>query len=249
MITIKNSHEQARMREAGKIVGDTLRFIEPYVKPGVTTAELDQLMENFIRSRGAVPNFKHLHGFPATACISIDEEVVHGVPSERVLREGEIVSVDVGAKIKGFNGDAARTFTVGEVDFEKRKLIEVCRESFFKGAEQVRVGKRLGDVSHAIQTYVESFGFGIVRCMTGHGIGKALHEDPEIPNYGIAGTGPVLKEGYCLAIEPMITAGSPEVKFVPVDDWDVCVTRDGRPSAHYENTILILSDKIEILTL
>lgn len=249
MITVKNSHEQARMREAGKIVGDTLRFIEPYVKPGVSTVELDNLMENYICSRGAKPNFKHLYGFPATACISIDEEVVHGVPSERVLKEGEIVSIDVGAKIKGFNGDAARTFPVGEVSFEKRKLIEVCKDSFFKGVEQVAVGKHLGDVSHAIQSYVESFGFGIVRCMTGHGIGRALHEDPEIPNYGMPGTGPVLKEGYCLAVEPMITAGSPEVKFVPVGDWDVCVTRDLRPSAHYENTILILSDKIEILTL
>lgn len=249
MITIKNSHEQARMREAGKIVGDTLRFIEPYVKPGISTAELDRLMENFILDRGAQPNFKHLYGFPATACISIDQEVVHGVPSERVLREGEIVSIDVGAKIHGFNGDAARTFPVGEVDFEKRKLIEVCKDSFFKGVEQARSGKRLGDISHAIQSYVESFGFGIVRCMTGHGIGRALHEDPEIPNYGIPGTGPVIKEGYCLAIEPMITAGSFEVKFVPVGNWDVCVTRDERPSAHYENTILVLGDKVEILTL
>lgn len=249
MITIKNGSEQQRMREAGKIVGDTLRFIEPYVKPGVTTVELDTLMENYIRAQGAVPNFKHLYGFPATACISIDEEVVHGVPSERVLKEGEIVSIDVGAKVKGMNGDAARTFPVGDVCFEKRKLIEVCKDSFFKGVEQAKEGKRLGDVSHAIQSYVESYGFGIVRCMTGHGIGKALHEDPEIPNYGIAGTGPVLKSGFCLAIEPMITAGSPEVKFVPVGNWDVCVTRDCRPSAHYENTILILSDKIEILTL
>lgn len=237
------------MREAGKIVGDTLKFIEPYVKPGVSTASLDELMENFIRSRGAVPNFKHLYGFPATACISIDEEVVHGVPSERILKEGEIVSIDVGARIKGMNGDAARTFPVGNVDFEKRKLIEVAKDSFFKGIEQAKEGKRLGDISHAIQSYVESYGFGIVRCMTGHGIGKALHEDPEIPNFGIAGTGPVLKAGYCLAIEPMITAGNHEVKFVSVNDWDVCVTRDGKPSAHYENTILILSDKIEILTL
>lgn len=237
------------MREAGKIVGDTLKFIEPYVKPGISTAELDQLMENFIRSRGAVPNFKHCTDSRQPPAFPSTKKSYTAFRPERVLREGEIVSVDVGAKIKGFNGDAARTFPVGEVDFEKRKLIEVCRESFFKGVEQVRVGKRLGDVSHAIQTYVESFGFGIVRCMTGHGIGRALHEDPEIPNYGIAGTGPVLKEGYCLAIEPMITAGSPDVRFVPVDDWDVCVTRDGRPSAHYENTILILSDKIEILTL
>ena len=249
MITVKNSSEQQKMREAGKIIGDLFRFIEPYVKPGVTTAELDTLMENFIRAQGARPNFKNLYGFPATACISIDNEIVHGIPSERVLKEGEIISIDVGAEVKGFNSDAARTFPVGEINFEKRKLIEVAKDSFFKGIEHARPGKRVGDISHAIQTYVESFGFGVVRCMTGHGIGRSVHEDPNIPNFGPAGIGALIKPGYCFAIEPMITAGSYDVKFVTKNNWDVCVTADGRPSAHYENTILILSDKIDILTL
>ena len=249
MITIKNSAEQQKMREAGKIIGDLFRFIEPHVKPGVTTAELDTLMENFIRAQGARPNFKNLYGFPATACISIDQEIVHGIPSERALKEGEIISIDVGAEVKGFNSDAARTFPVGEISFEKRKLIDVAKESFFKGIEHARPGKRVGDISHAIQAYAESFGFGVVRCMTGHGIGRRVHEDPNVPNFGPAGVGPLLKAGYCLAVEPMITAGSYDVKFVRKNNWDICETADGRPSAHYENTILILSDKIDILTL
>lgn len=249
MITIKNSSEQQKMRVAGKVIADAFKFIEPYVKPGVTTAELDLLLENFIRGQGARPNFKNLYGFPASACISVDDEIVHGLPSERVLKEGEIVSIDVGAEVKGYNSDAARTFAVGEISHAKRKLIEVTRESFFKGIEQARVGKRIGDISHAIQEYVEGYGFGVVRCMTGHGIGRAVHEDPDIPNFGMAGAGPVIKAGYCFAIEPMVTEGSYKVKFERKNNWDVCKTADGLPSAHYENTILILSEKIDILTL
>lgn len=248
MITIKTPSEIEKMRAAGAIVRDTLLMIEEYVKPGISTAELDAKVEEFIRKSGAIPSFKNYNGFPASACISIDEVVVHGIPSERQLKEGEIVSVDVGAIYKGYQGDAARTFAVGKVDDDKRKLMEVTRQSFFEGIKNAREGRRLGDIGHAIQEYCEGYGYGVVREMAGHGIGRHMHEDPIIPNYGAAGTGVLLKKGYTLAIEPMITLGSPAIKINQYDGW-TCSTRDGKPSAHYENTILITGDEPEILTL
>lgn len=248
MIGIKTPSEIVKMRDACHIVRDALLMIEEFVAPGITTKALDEKIENFIRAAGAIPSFKNYNGFPASACISIDEVVVHGIPGNRELKEGEIVSVDVGAVFKGFHGDAARTFAVGNISEEKRRLVDVTKESFFEGIKNAREGRRLGDIGHAIQTYCESRGYGVVREMAGHGIGKHLHEDPIIPNYGAAGSGVILKQGYTLAIEPMITLGKPAIRINRYDGW-TCSTADGKPSAHYENTILITADEPEILTL
>ncbi len=247
MITIKNDEAFDLMRISGAIVGKALREIEPYVKPGVSTLELDSIIEEIIRSEGAIPSFKNYNGFPAAACISIDDVVVHGIPSLTILKEGEIVSIDVGACKNGYHGDAARTFAVGEVSPAKKKLIEVTQQSFFEGLKFVKIGGKLGDVSHAIQTYVEKFGYGVVREMVGHGIGRRLHEDPNVPNYGSAGVGFTLKKGFALAIEPMITLGDYHIK-IDRDGW-TCRTQDGSPAAHYENTIIITDNNVEILTL
>lgn len=247
MITVKSDEEFELMRISGGIVGKALREIEQYVKPGISTLELDSIVEKIIRGEKAIPSFKNYNGFPAATCISIDDVVVHGIPSIRVLKEGEIVSIDVGAYKNGFHGDAARTFAVGEISPAKQKLIDVTKQSFYEGLSRVKPGARLGDVSHAIQTYAESFGYGVVREMVGHGIGRRMHEDPNVPNYGREGTGIELKVGYALAIEPMITFGDHRIKF-DSDGW-TCRTRDGSPSAHYENTIIITDKGVEILTL
>ena len=247
MIIIKNNKEIALMREAGKIVGETLLLIEEIVRPGITTAELDRIAEEFITKHGAKPSFKGLYGFPASLCISVNEQVVHGIPGGYVLKDGDIISVDCGANINGFHGDAARTFGVGNISEEANKLINVTKESFFKGIEYAKVGNRLTDISHGIQSYVEASGFSVVRDFVGHGIGRVVHEDPEVPNYGRPGRGPKLVEGMALAIEPMVNVGSYKVKTLS-DDWTV-VTSDGSLSAHYENTIVILPDGPEILTL
>lgn len=247
MITEKNDEEIELMRISGAITGKALKEIEAYVKPGISTLELSSIVEDIIRGEGAIPSFKNYNGFPAAACISIDDVVVHGIPSIRVLREGEIVSIDVGAYKNGFHGDAARTFAVGEISPQKQKLIEVTKQSFFEGLKRVKIGARLGDVSHAIQAYAESYGYGVVREMVGHGIGRRLHEDPNVPNYGKDGTGIELKKGYALAIEPMITYGDYRIKF-DADGW-TCRTKDGSPSAHYENTVIITDNGVEILTL
>ncbi len=248
MIAVKTEEQLEKMRAAGKIVGDTLRYIEPFVKPGISTLELNSMIEEYIRSFGAIPSFKNYNGFPAASCISIDDVVVHGIPSLRVLKEGEIVSIDVGALLDGYHGDAARTFPVGKISPEKERLIEVTRECFFEGIAKVRQGARLGDVSHAIQVHAEKHGYGVVREMVGHGIGTHLHEPPDVPNYGVAGSGPRLAAGNCLAIEPMINLGSPRISIDAKDGW-TCRTRDGSPSAHYENTIIVREDDAEILTL
>lgn len=245
---IVNPIELNKMRRACKVTGDVLKMIEEYIKPGVTTLELDTIIEKFIRDQGCTPNFKHLYGFPNSACISIDDVVVHGIPSDRRLEEGEIVSIDVGAAYGGFNGDAARTFPVGKISAEKQRLIDVTRESFFKGIAQASAGKRLGDVSHAIQTHVEQNGFSVVRVMTGHGIGRHVHEEPNIPNFGQAGSGVLLRSGYTLAIEPMVNMGDYRVSIDRHDGW-TCRTIDGKPSAHYENTILVTGNEPEILTI
>lgn len=247
MIIIKNDMEIELMRRAGRLVGETLAKLTEVIKPGITTAELDRIAEEFITKHNAKPSFKGYHGFPASICASVNEEVVHGIPSNRVLQEGDIISVDCGAILNGYQGDAARTIPVGKVDENALKLIEVTRESFFKGVEKAKVGNRLYDISAAIQTYVESFGFSIVRDFVGHGIGKDMHEDPEVPNFGRPGRGPKLMNGMVLAIEPMVNIGKYTVKVQP-NDWTV-VTTDGSFSAHYENTVAILNNGPEILTL
>ncbi len=247
MITVKSKTDFENMRLAGAVVGKALSEVEKFIRPGITTLELDSIIEDVILSEGATPSFKNYNGFPSAACISIDDVVVHGIPSLRVLKEGEIVSVDVGAKKNGFHGDAARTFAVGKVEPYKQKLIDVTKQSFFEGLKFLKAGGRLGDVSHAIQAYAESFGYGVVRDMVGHGIGAHLHEDPNIPNYGKAGTGIPIKVGYAFAIEPMITFG--DYRITIDDDGWTCRTRDGSPSAHYENTVIITENGVEILTL
>lgn len=247
MIPVKNEKDIILMRKVNALVAQTLDYIEAFIKEGVTTANLDALAEEFIISHGAKPNFKNYNGFPATACISINDVVVHGIPSpEAILKEGDIVSVDLGAVLNGFHGDAARTFPVGKISVGRQKLIDAVKRSFFEGLSQVRPGKRVGDISAAIQASVESSGYSVVRVMVGHGIGKRLHEEPSIPNFGPPGQGAILKKGYCLAIEPMINAKGHKVKF-DSDGW-TCRTFDGSDSAHYENTVLVTDNGCEILT-
>lgn len=247
MIIIKNHKEIELMRKAGRIVAETLLLVGENVKPGITTAELDSIAEEFITKHGAKPSFKGLYGFPASLCISVNEQVVHGIPGGYVLKEGDIVSVDCGAELDGFHGDAARTFAVGNISDEAKKLIQVTEESFFRGIELARVGNNLTDISHEIQSYIEASGFSVVRDFVGHGIGKNVHEDPEVPNFGRPGRGPKLVAGMTLAIEPMVNIGTYRVTTLG-DDWTV-ISADKSLSAHYENTVVILPDGPEILTL
>ncbi|MFT8314778.1 MAG: type I methionyl aminopeptidase [Clostridium sp.] len=247
MIIIKNNREIDYMRQAGKVVEEALLKMEEVIKPGITTAYLDRIAEEFIRSQGAVPSFKGYYGFPSSICASINQEVVHGIPDRnRVLQEGDIISIDCGAILNGYQGDAARTLPVGNVSDQAKNLINVTRDSFFKGVEKAVVGNRLSDISSAIQTYAESFGYSIVRDYVGHGIGKDMHEEPEVPNFGTPGRGPKLLHGMVLAIEPMVNAGKYYVS-VQSNDWTV-VTDDGSLSSHYENTVAILDNGPEILT-
>lgn len=248
MINIKTDNEIEYMRQAGKIVGETLAMLQEVIKPGITTADLDIIAEEYINKCGAVPSFKGYYGFPASLCTSINSEVVHGIPSkERVLHEGDIISVDCGAILNGFHGDAARTFPVGKISAEAERLIQVTKESFFKGIEKAVIGNRLTDISHAIQEYAESFGYSMVRDYVGHGIGRSMHEDPEVPNFGRPHRGPKLAKGIVLAIEPMVNLGDYHVKVLP-NNWTV-VTVDGSLSSHYENTVAITENGPEILTL
>lgn len=249
MVRLKSESDLDAMREAGRVVAEVFAALEDRIRPGVSTAELNRVAESVIRSRGAVPSFKG-YGyppFPGSICVSIDEEVVHGIPSEtRLLEAGQIVSIDVGAKKKGFHGDAARTFVVGETTDDVKQLVDVTEQSFFEALRQVEPGRRLGDVSAAVQAYCEQYGFGVVRALTGHGIGSDLHEEPSIPNYGIPGRGLRLQEGMTLAIEPMITLGTYEVEQL-ADGWTI-VTKDRKPSAHYENTVAVTTHGPVILT-
>ncbi|MFV9568489.1 type I methionyl aminopeptidase [Thermoanaerobacter mathranii] len=247
MIYIKSENEIDLMRIAGKVIANLFEVLEKAIKPGVTTLELDRIAEEFIIKNGCKPAFKGLYGFPASICTSINEEVVHGIPSLRKLKEGDIISIDLGASYKGYNADAARTFSVGEISEEAQKLIEVTKNSFFEGIKYAKEGNRLSDISHAIQTYVESYGFSVVREYVGHGIGLKMHEDPQVPNFGPPGRGPRLKKGMCLAIEPMVNTGHYIVKTLE-NNWTV-VTADGGLSAHYENTIVITEGEPEILTI
>ncbi|MBR1677035.1 MAG: type I methionyl aminopeptidase [Clostridia bacterium] len=245
MIYIKTDEEIELMRKACRITGDALKVAEDNLKAGMTTKELDKIIHDYITSCGAKPTFLGLYGFPASACISIDDEVVHGIPSDRIIEEGQIVKVDLGAFINGFTGDAARSFYVGHIDPEKKRLIEVTKESFFKGIEGICIGSALGDIGAQVQSYAESNGFSVVRDMVGHGVGRELHEDPSVPNFGRKGTGVRLRRNMTLAIEPMINMGGYEID---IDGWK-CVTCDGKPSAHYENTVVIGDNGVEILTL
>ena len=246
MITIKSEYERAAMREAGRVVGRLLKRIEQEIRPGVTTGDLDVFAEDYIRSEGALPAFKGYQGFPGTICASINDEVVHGIPGKKVLKKGDIVGIDVGAKVRGFYSDTARTFPVGLVDAVKLNLIEVAREALERGIEQAVPGNRISDISHAIETVVNRHGFGIVRQYVGHGIGSQLHEDPQIPNFGKPHEGPSIRSGMALAIEPMVNAGTHDV-VVDKDGWTVR-TQDGHPSSHFEHTVLITENGTEILT-
>lgn len=246
MIILKSDRELAYMRDAGKIVAETLTEVEKAAKPGVSTLELDRIAEEYIKGRGAIPTFKGYNGFPGNICASINEQVVHGIPGLKKLKNGDNVSIDIGAVINGYNGDAAVTVAVGDVDASVQKLLEVTEQSLYKGIEKAMAGNRLGDISHAVQVHAEAYGYGVVRDYVGHGIGRKMHEDPQVPNYGQPGRGPRLKSGMTLAIEPMINLGTHEVKTL-ADGWTV-VTKDGKPSAHFEHTIAITDDKPEILT-
>ena len=246
MITLKSPHEIELMRRAGKITAAARALAGEMVRPGVTTQEIDRAVEHFIRKQGAVPSFLHYNGYPASACISVNDEVIHGIPGKRVLAEGDIVSVDVGAYIGGFHGDCAGTYPCGQVSDQALDLIRVTQQSFFEGLKFAREGYRLSDISHAVQEYVESHGYSVVREYVGHGIGRRMHESPEVPNFGNPGHGPRLLRGMTIAVEPMVNAGSAAIRQMS-DGWTV-KTADGRNAAHYENTILITDGDPELLT-
>ncbi|MDK2867062.1 MAG: methionyl aminopeptidase [Clostridiales bacterium] len=246
MISIKSKHEIELMQESGRIVALAHEKIKEAIKPGITTGELDQIAEALIKAHGAIPSFKGYGGFPAAICTSINDQVIHGIPGTTVLRDGDIISIDIGAVKNGYHGDAARTHPVGKVSEGALKLIKITEESFFEGLKYCRVGYRLSDVSNAIQKYAEASGYGVVRDYVGHGIGRKLHEAPQIPNYGQAGRGPRLTPGMVLAIEPMVNDGDFEVRTLE-DNWTV-ITIDGGNSAHYENTVVITDGDPMLLT-
>ncbi|NLT19191.1 MAG: Methionine aminopeptidase 1 [Firmicutes bacterium ADurb.Bin080] len=247
MLTIKTDYEIELMRKAGAIVRDVLEIVGNNAKPGVTTRKLDAIAYDYIKKCGAHPSFLGYGGFPSSICTSIDEEIVHGIPSGRVLEEGCLLKIDAGACLNGFHADAARTFLIGNVSEEKRLLAKACEESFFRGISILKDGIRLGDLGNCIQTFVEGKGYSVVRELVGHGIGRELHEDPSVPNYGIMGRGLRLSKNMTIAIEPMINYGTRKVQILE-DNWTV-VTQDGKPSAHYENTVVIKEEGVEILTL
>jgi methionyl aminopeptidase len=246
MIVCKSAAELEYMREAGRIVAETHRLLRQAIKPGVTTAELDRLAEAYIRSQGAVPSFKGYNQFPASICASVNDELVHGIPGPRVLNEGDIISIDIGAQYRGYHGDSAWTYPVGEISEEHRRLLEVTEASLMEGLRHVKAGVRLYTVSHAIQRVIEEAGMSVVREYVGHGIGARLHEEPQIPNYGIPDRGPRLKAGMTLAIEPMVILGERYVRTLE-DNWTV-VTVDGSWCAHFEHTVAVTEDGCEILT-
>ncbi len=247
-VTIKSAREIELMREAGKLLAEVHDELAAFIKPGISTKDIDKLGEKLIRDRGCIPNFLNYNGYPASICVSVNDEVVHGIPNKhRILQDGDIVSLDAGLIYKGYHSDAARTHAVGTISKEAQQLIDVTRQSFFEGIKYAKAGNRLHDISNAIAAYAESFGYGVVRDLVGHGIGTALHEDPQIPNFKQLRRGMKLMPGMTLAIEPMINAGTWEVCWLD-DDWTV-VSEDGSLSAHYENTVLITDGEPEILTL
>ncbi len=246
MIHLRSNDEIARIRRSCRIVADTLEMVGKLIEPGVAIRRLDQEAEKFIRSAGAEPGFKGLYGYPASLCVSIEEEVVHGIPGERRLVEGQIVSLDVGALLDGYYGDHARTFAVGRVDADRQRLMTRTRECLNLGVQAAVAGATVGHISAAVQQHAESAGFGVVRDLVGHGIGTRLHEEPQVPNFGTAGEGPALREGMCLALEPMINMGGPEI-FTKDNGWTV-KTKDGQPSAHFEHTIVVTAHGPQVLT-
>ncbi|MCL1901129.1 MAG: type I methionyl aminopeptidase [Firmicutes bacterium] len=246
MIIIKSDVELNLMKKSGRILRDTFSVLEEHIKSGITTLELDNIAREFIVKNNAHPTFYRYNGFPKSICVSIDEEVVHGIPKERYLTDGMIVSIDIGVNYQNFNTDAARTYSVGKISEKKQQLIDVTKQCFFEGIKDLKQGSRVSDIGKAIQEYAERFGFFVVRDLVGHGIGKDLHEDPQIPNFKTHSLGAILKKGMTLAIEPMINIGTYEVK-VKSDGWTI-ITRDGQPSGHYENTIIVLEDGVEIIT-
>ena len=247
MIVLKTTRELSLMKEACRISAGALRVAGEAVKPGVSTWEIDQIAYEYIKSQGAEPNFLHLYGFPATACISINDEIIHGIPSkERILKEGDIVSIDLGAKIHGYNGDNAATFACGKISEEAQRLMDTTKESLYKAIEMAVPGNKIGDIASAVQVYCEQRGYGVVREYTGHGVGRELHEDPSVPNYGKAGRGVRLLPGMTLAIEPMINEGTAAIRQMS-DGWTV-KTADGKLSAHFEHTVAITNDGPVILT-
>ncbi len=248
MITIKNENEIELMRESCRIVKETLDFVGKNIRAGMTTKDVDELVYRYITSCDAIPSELGYEGYPASSCVSVNEVVVHGIPSDRVILDGDIVSVDITAEKNGFHGDACRTFLIGNVPEEKRKLVKVTEECFFKAIEGLQAGTPLYNIGYAVQTHAEANGYGVVRALVGHGIGKSMHEDPEVPNYGKKGTGMRLRAGMTICIEPMINMGTYKVKLDMRDGWTV-TTADGKPAAHYENTVLIKEDGVEILTL
>lgn len=247
MISIKSTSEIKKMRDAGRVLSGTFKELEKHIQPGITTKELDKIAYDYILRQGATPSFLNYHGFPGSICASINDVVIHGIPDNTKLREGDIISLDIGACLSGYQSDAARTFPVGEISTEAKRLIEVTKDSFFEGIKYARHGERLFSISATIQDYVESHGYSVVRGYCGHGIGKQLHEDPEVPNYGNFGHGIRLCKGMTLAIEPMVNRGAFDVKVLS-DGWTV-KTKDGSLAAHYENTVLITDGNPEILTL
>ena len=248
MVTIKSKNEIELMKTAGRVTYEALKIVEENIKPGVTTKELDKIAEEYIRSCDCIPAFKNYGGFPASICTSVNSEIIHGIPDNTPLKEGDIISIDVGARYKGYNGDAARTFGVGEISAEAKRLIDVTSQSFFEGIKFAKEGFRVSDISNRIQEYVEENGFSVLRDYCGHGIGRDMHEDPEIPNYYVPGQrGVRLRPGMCLAIEPMVLQGDKEY-FVGKNNWSVC-TKDGKLSAHYENSVLVTDNEPYLLTL
>ena len=246
MISIKSSSEIELMKIAGKIVGDTHKYLIPYIKEGITTEKLDSMAEEYILSRGATPSCKGYDGYPKSICISVNEEVVHGIPGKRKLKNGDIVTLDICACYKGYHGDSAWTYKVGNASSDKEYLMEHTEKALYVGLDQVKPGNRIGDIGFAISKYAEKYNLGVVKELTGHGIGSDLHEDPDVPNYGKAGTGPMLKEGMVIAVEPMLNLGTADI-YILDDDWTI-VTADDKPSAHFEHTVLVTKDGYTILT-
>lgn len=246
MITIKSPREIELLRIAGEITGSTHNYLKPFIKPGVTTKELDKLAEDYIRERGATPPFKGYDGFPGTICASINEEVVHGIPSNRKLKEGDIISIDIGACYKGYHGDSAWTYPVGKISKEKEHLLKHTEESLFQGLSVIKDGIKVGDIGYAVSKYAKEHKLSVVEELVGHGVGTNIHEQPDVPNFGKQNTGPVLKEGMVIAVEPMLNLGTRHI-YILDDDWTI-ITADDKPSAHFEHTVLVTKDGYEILT-
>lgn len=246
MISIKTPREIELMRVAGEIVGDTHKYLIPYLKPGITTKKIDSLAREYIIKRGAFPSCYHYEGYPANICISINEEVVHGIASNRKLREGDIVTLDICACYKGYHGDSAWTYAIGHISDEKKHLMKHTEAALYEGLKQVKEGAHIGDIGNAIETYALSHHLGVVKELVGHGVGNQLHENPDVPNYGKKGTGPILKKGMVIAVEPMLNAGTADIYLLD-DDWTV-ITADDKPSAHFEHTVVVTENGYEILT-